>query len=328
MSDIVISGVESVIPSIPASSRTVSILVEDTRRLLYSNTRDQRDKLATAALASATSLTLRYGVNTIQAGSLLAVDLEEYYVWEISGKTATVEPGQYGTPTADHAQNAIVHVNPKFSTFAIFKALNDTVHWLSALGLYRMETVDLTWVPGTLGYDLTGVTDLTSIYQIRRKVDTGGANSDYWPLVQNAQLSRDMSTAEFASGIALFLGDGAVAGNPVRVSYKAPFVAFSSMTDSIVAVSGIPDHLHDLLSIGAAIRLAAPREIKRNFDESQGDTRRANEVPPGANLNSYAGLAVQFRQRVLDEKRRLAEMYPDRKPRLWDVGPTTARRFG
>ena len=328
MSDIVISAVESVIPSIPVASRTVAILVEDARRLLYSNSRDMRDKLATAAAASSTSLTLKYGINSIQAGSLLSVDLEEFYVWEVSGKTVTVEPGQYGTSTASHSQDAIVHINPKFSTFAIFKAINDTVHWLSALGLYRMKTVDLTWVPGTLGYDLTGVTDLTSIYQIRYKADRVGANTDLWPVIHSAQLSRDMSTIEFASGLALFVNDAAVSGNPIRVSYKAPFVPFSSLSDNVFTVSGIPDHLHDLLSIGAAIRLAAPREIRRNFDESQGDTRRANEVPPGANLNSYAGLAVQFRQRVVDEKRRLTEMYPDRKPRLWDVGPTTARRFG
>lgn len=328
MSDIVISGIESVIPSIPVSSRTVASLVEDTRRLLYTNSRDQRDKLAGAIPASSTSLTLKYGVNTIQAGSLLSIDLEEFYVWEISGKIATVEPGQFGTLSAAHSKDAIVHINPKFSTFAIFKAINDTVHVLSALGLYRMQTVDLTWVSGTYGYNLTGVTDLTSIYQVLRKADTGGANTDLWPVVHDWSISRNMDLSEFSSGLALTINEGAVSGNPVRVLYKAPFVPFSSMEDNILSVSGIPEHLHDLLSIGAAIRLAAPREIKRNFDESQGDTRRASEVPPGANLNSYAGLALQFRQRVVDEKWRLTEMYPDRKPRLWDVGPTTRRRFG
>ena len=44
------------------------------------------------------------------------------------------------------------------------------------------------------------------------------------------------------------------------------------------------------------------------------------EVPPGANLNAYAGLAMQFRQRVVQELERLARKYPDHKPRMWDMG--------
>lgn len=318
MSDIVISSIESVIPSVPPSSRTVGVLIEDTRRLLYSNTRDQRDKLAAAIDESATSLTLRYGNNTVQSGSLLSIDLEEFYVWEVSGKVATVEPGQFGTLTAEHAADTIIFINPKFSNFAMFKALNDTVHALAGHGLYRMLNVDLTYTSGVSGYDFLGVTDLSiEPYKVYRKAG-GTANS--WPVVNNYSYARGLDTAVFPSGQAIFINEGAVVGNPIRVLYKAPFNAFSSIADNIESVSGIPTYMHDILSLGAAIRLAAPREIKRNFDESQGDTRRASEVPPGANLNSYAGLAIQYRQRVNQELERLARQYPDHKSRQWDLG--------
>lgn len=328
MSDIVISSYETIIPSAPTNAGTVSTLLEDVRRLLYTNSRDQLDKLATAVAEDAIVIPLRYGVNTVQTGSLLSIDLEEMYVWDVSGKNVTVQRAQFGTGSTAHAEGALIYINPRFPNYHIFQAINNTVRAMSGEGLYRMMAVDIVWSPGTTGYNLPVTVDPSSIYAIRRKADSAGANSDSWPVVHNWSLERNMDTGEFASGYALFVNDAAVSGNPLRVFFKAPFNTFSSTTDNVLNVSGIPVLMHDVISLGAAIRLAAPREIRRNFDEGQGDTRRANEVPPGANLNAYAGLAVQYRQRILQEMTRLSRQYPDRKPRLWDVGPTTRRRFG
>ena len=52
------------------------------------------------------------------------------------------------------------------------------------------------------------------------------------------------------------------------------------------------------------------REIKRNFTESQGDTRRASEVPPGAILQSSRQLQVLRVQRIAAKAARLDAMYP------------------
>jgi hypothetical protein len=54
----------------------------------------------------------------------------------------------------------------------------------------------------------------------------------------------------------------------------------------------------------------APREIKRNFTESQGDTRRGEEVTSGAIGNSIQNLQRLRRDRIQAEAARLIRGYP------------------
>ena len=77
-----------------------------------------------------------------------------------------------------------------------------------------------------------------------------------------------------------------------------------------VSVTGLQPSATDLPPIGAAIRLMAGREIKRNFTESQGDTRRSTEVPPGAIAQSANGLARLRQTRIAAEAARLHALYP------------------
>jgi hypothetical protein len=54
----------------------------------------------------------------------------------------------------------------------------------------------------------------------------------------------------------------------------------------------------------------AGREIKRALTETQGDTRRAQEVPSGAANASLNGLRVQRQNRIVAERARLDAQYP------------------
>jgi len=56
--------------------------------------------------------------------------------------------------------------------------------------------------------------------------------------------------------------------------------------------------------------LMSPREIKRNFTESQGETRRAEEVASGQITNSISQLIRLRRDRIQAEAARLARAYP------------------
>jgi hypothetical protein len=62
--------------------------------------------------------------------------------------------------------------------------------------------------------------------------------------------------------------------------------------------------------MGVQIRLMAPREIKRNFTESQGDTRRADEVGAGAVGASVNNLIRMRRDRITAEAAKLIRQYP------------------
>jgi hypothetical protein len=82
------------------------------------------------------------------------------------------------------------------------------------------------------------------------------------------------------------------------------------ITDDIQQVCGFPLSAEDILILGAQIRLMAPREIKRNFTESQGDTRRSDEVPAGAITNSVNGLIRIRRDRIIAEAMKLDSQHP------------------
>jgi hypothetical protein len=119
-----------------------------------------------------------------------------------------------------------------------------------------------------------------------------------------------MPLTAFASGNMLQLYEPAAPGRAIRVKYRAPFGQLVNLTDNVGTVTGLPDSAMDIPPMGAAMRLVAPREIKRNFTESQGEPRRSEEVPPGAVAGSWRGLAGMRAQRILSEAMRLAAMYP------------------
>lgn len=183
---------------------TAQALVDETRRILYSGQTQEANRLSGAITNSATSLVLKYAPGTAQLrGAILAVDLEEIRVWEFSGNTITVcERGVNGTTAAAHSDLAYVEVQPKFSQFRVLNAINEDLDDLSspANGLFQITTVDLTYNPAVLGYDLTSATNVTDIQFVKYK--TPGP-SKYWPEIHSWRLDRNMASSEFASTFAL-----------------------------------------------------------------------------------------------------------------------------
>jgi hypothetical protein len=295
---------------------TLADVIAECRRYLMTGTREARNTLNGAiASTSSTSFTFTYDLGGINVGSRLSVDLEDVYVYAVSQgtKTATVGRGDNGSTAATHSDGAKVLVNPRFSDYEIFAAINHELQVLSSPsnGLFQVKTVDLTYNGAVDGYDLSSVTDLIQVTGVRYAAV--GSSIEY-PLIDPGlwEHARNLDTAVFASGQALFMRGAVDPGRTMRVSYKAPFVALANLTDNVATVSKLHAEAHDILSLGAAIRLTAGREVHRNFDEVQGNTRRAGEVPPGANLGANRGLQQQYFKRVNEEKARLGVMYPMR----------------
>ena len=107
---------------------------------------------------------------------------------------------------------------------------------------------------------------------------------------------------------------GGYEGRTVRVTTIEPFTALTALDDDITADAGLPSSCADLLAMGAALALGAGREVSRNDTRAQGDTRRANEVPPGAQLGSLNAIRVQYRERLRSELALLLGKYPPRRP--------------
>jgi len=281
-------------------------LVESTKRYLYSGYQDELNRLNGATDATATTLNLAFDPKGLSRGTLIAIDLEEMFVWDINQRAVTVQRGMNGSVATGHNDSALVHIKPKFSSFRIMQELNNELRDLSSPenGLFRVLTVDLTYNAAYSGYDLPG--DILSIHEVRYAGYTG---RDYHKLGL-FEFVRDMPTGDFGSGNALLLKEAAAPGRGIRVKYRAPFGTIGALTDDVPAVTGLPATAVDIPPMGAALRLTVPREIKRNFTEGQPEPRRAEEVPPGAVASSPRGLVALRMQRILAEAARLAAQYP------------------
>ena len=288
---------------------TAGNLVDRTAQNLLAGVVEERNKIASSLDASTTSVPIEYSLGSLREQTVFQVDSELMYIWEVNtaSKTLTVERGFGGTTAATHADGAIVVVSPKFPRWQILQALNDELADLSSPmnGLFQMKTVDISYNGSDRQINLTGITSMIDVYDVRWRY-----LSDDYPVVRRYRLMRDMPTSDFPSGYVLSL-DEPVMSSTIRVIYKDKYTAFSTEA-STLASTGASTELADLLVLGAQIRLLASREVKRNFIESQGDTRRADEVPAGAMNASVTNLLRLRRDRIQAEAARLNRQYPTR----------------
>lgn len=290
---------------------TAADWVNEAEQHLNSGSRESRNKLAAEVTdTTGQTITFTYGLGLIQPGAVIAVDLEVMHVWDVDSTagTATVERGQYGSTAATHLIGSIVYVNPKWSKFAILRAINQDLASLASAGLFKMSTVELTYSASVAGYDLTGVSNLEGIYAVEAKYL--GLTADWVP-IRRYLVARDQNLTDFPSGFALTLLEGGQPGQAIRVLYKSRFTALSALTTD-VATTNLPTSAYDIPPLGAAARLVSPGEVGRNDTTTQGNTRRAEEVPAGAVARSGAYLWQLRRDRVNEEVRELRRLYPVR----------------
>ena len=293
---------------------TVNDWVTTTRSTLMSGYVENRNKLSVAYTKGGTSLTFSYPPDGIRPGARLSIGTNTFYVWTVSGQQATVSAAEDGSTDQDAAVGSLVRVSPRFTDDEIVKALGADLNDLSspANGLFGIGTVDLTYNAILNGYDLgPTASDLISIYEV--KYLTPGPQMDN-PRIHTTgwRLNRNAISSQFPSGISLQLFEPAYPGYNVRVVYRSNFTMPTTLYANVSATGLLPS-AYDIPPLGASIRLMAGREIKRDFTESQGDTRRAGEVPAGAVAASSRNLQILRQQRITSEAAKLEAIYPNFK---------------
>jgi hypothetical protein len=287
---------------------TGSVVINRTLRQLLSGTVEQKNKLAVALSASDTSVVVSYDLDGLRAGAVFEIDSELFYVWEANSgtKTLTVERGWNGTTAATHTVNSIVTLNPRFPRSQILEALNDEIQDLSSPmhGLYQIKFFDLDYNGSDMYINLPPVSNIIDLVSVHVRY-----LADEYIQIRRIKLVRDMPTDDFSSGYAIKFEQPARQGR-LRIVYKAPFTPLTNETQNLSHFAGLPQSCEDIINLGTQIRMMAPRELKRNFTESQGDTRRSEEVPPGAVAGSITNLLRMRRDRITAEAARLTRQYP------------------
>ena len=287
---------------------TTATVIDRTLRQLLSGTVEARNKLASTINSSATSVTATYALESLRAGQVFEIDSEMFYIWEsdVSTKTLTVQRGYAGTTAAAHTSGAIITASPRFPRAQVLEAINDELMDLSSPmhGLFQVKTLDYTYNGTDRMVNLTGVTSMIDLIGVSVRY----LNDDY-PVARKVKLVRDLPTDDFASGFAIKFDQNVYPGR-LRIVYKAAYSGTTSESTDINTTCGVQESITDIVTIGTQIRLMSPREIKRNFTESQGDTRRAEEVGAGAVTASISNMKQLRKDRITAEAARLARAYP------------------
>jgi len=287
---------------------TVAQIIDRTQRQLLSGVVEERNKVSVAVTATAASVTFAYDIAGIRTGSVVEIGSELMYVWNVptSTNTATVERGWNGTTASAHAVNAIAVVNPRFPRSQILESINDDLSDLvsPSNGLYRVKAMDIQYNGNDPMINLPSTNDVIELLEVRLRY-----RSNDYPMIRRTTIVRNMPTSDFGSGTALKFNEPCRSGT-LRITYKAPFGRVVRETDDLQLITGFPVSAEDILVMGAQIRLMTPREVRRNFVESQGDTRRSDEVPAGSQNNSIANIVRLRRERIIAEAAKLDSQYP------------------
>jgi hypothetical protein len=287
---------------------TVGTVIDRTVRQLMSGTVEERNKTVSAITATATSVSFQYDLGGIRPGGVIQIDSELMYVWEIfaGSKSVTVERGWNGTTAAAHVASSVATVDPKFPRAQILEAINAELDDLASPmnGLFQIKTMEMNYNGSDIMVNLPTTDKIIDLISVSVRF----ISTDY-PKIRRVRLIRDLPSDDFNSGCAIRFDEEVRAGRMVVV-YKTPFINVTTEAQNVQNIAGLPTSCEDILIMGAQIRLVNPREVKRNFTESQGDTRRPEEVPSGSVGNSITNLLRMRRDRITSEAAKLARQYP------------------
>jgi hypothetical protein len=278
------------------------------------------NKLVGNVTTNATSLVLLY-TQALDRGHLLGIDDEVFHVWSYdpTSKTATVQPKWHGTKTAAHSDGAIVEVDSRWFRGDVLRALYQELNaWPTSL--YQVLSVTTSAARAQSVIDMPtafqgclGLVDAR--WQRNVLVTTSGTVQsspyDTWPRLRYARIDRDMDVSFFPSGTAVKLGFVPYQAINIRLTAAMPFTA-SLLESTDVQSQGMTESQTDLLCMGAAIRLIHGQEAGRLDRASQGESRRAAEVPPMAATQAAMGLQQRYTKRLREEVQRLQMAWPIR----------------
>ena len=321
---------------------TFGDLIQKVYRRLMGGLRERTVQLTNAIDDTQTTVV----VNGAQAGSIapgviFSCELELMYVtaWVASSNTATVIRGYYNSVPNNHDANVLIYLNPRYSHYDIGVAINDDLRSLSGPtnGLFRVGVAELTYNPVFQGYDLGDLpSNFIDILEIRYRIAPPYRTFPpikKWKVIRWDSQQGGVTDPAFPSGRGLVVYENGWPGLPIYVTYSAPFIRFVDTADSVYNTPATNDEAPpyngyttatvqnlvptqvDLPPLGAEIDLTIPREVSRNFMESQPDPRKASEVPPGAVSGSVNALIARRMQRISEEADRLQRQYT--KIRSW-----------
>jgi hypothetical protein len=280
------------------STTTTADLVRQTRSHVRGAVRSVTNVLAADFTVGQTQMVMQFPVTGVQVGQALEVGVRSYVVTAVNTATQTLGVLPL-TTSLNHLTGARVVMRPQHSTLQIIDAMNAELSDLSAMDLYRVVPVAAD-SEGDIAVPAGALTVL-----------------DVWSDEPNLGVAtRQLPESHFRitdtpTGIEL-RGRGGPDGTRLSfVTFGCSFgwLPLSDDTAVVTDETGLWGEALDILPLGAAVRLLLGTEAQRNVIHTQGETRRAEEVPPGAVSGALRNLAAIKQSRLVSESQRLRQRY-------------------
>ena len=274
---------------------TIEQVAGMTRGLLSGALNNEVTRLATAYNPGDPTISLLHD-KRVGEGSVLSIGLNTFVAaTSTTGREVSVVPGLDGSPDVSQPAGSTVFVRPRHTNWQIVSNLTLTISSLSSAkhGLYQMKTEEFPSDPTWNTYVLAS--DPLKVHRVRYRVI---GSPDQWANSAFEERSTPDGNVVYAPQVP--------GGTTVEVRYGADFSVPESLDDTLEDL-GMPDTYAQMLAVGAARGLALASESRRNQPFSQGDPRRAEEVPMTGNVVVYDRLQRWFRDLVAEERARLVQ---------------------
>lgn len=295
--------------------------VQRIRRQLDASVRHEYNRLGANIDASETVITTDFEPQvSIRDGALLACESELMRVISVNrpAHEVTVIRGFQDSVAAAHLDLTEIQISPRWTLFDIKDAMIAEIDsW--APRLFRVVNYQWTITDSDETLELpVALADAIGVVNLRRQW-TEDSESNSWPELDYRLMRGSVGTwdAVTVSGLLIRVlpNLGVSRAGKVAGLISVPFdVTTDPLEDDedLIADYGLESSMLEVVELGVKMRLLGDQEIGRSARNQQDEPRRAEEVPPGAALQTAQTIRANYDRRLGQEIRKLQTRYPMR----------------
>lgn len=253
----------------------------------------------------------------LRAGSLISVGFERMRVISVDPGPRLVQVVRSWSshqPPGSHAVGSDVWVNSRFDTPSIADALYDEIEsW--DMDLFRVDDALVAVNSEGLIPLPPQFVEPLGVVGVRRRAAAGAVDTatEVWPEAKYRVVYGPKLLSNPASGMAIRLLEP-VSTAEIHVTVGLPFDLSSwAPTTDLVGEVGLRPSMLDVARFGARWRLVSDSEAGRTARIAQGESRVAEETPPGAAGDEALRIYAMYMRRKQTEVLRFRSMFPLRR---------------
>ena len=262
---------------------------------------DQPDVLKSALDDSEVTVTYLGILSGWGTQTTIEIESELMLVTEVdtTGKVATVVRGWLNTTKATHVVDSPIYLNVKMMRSDILDLLNESIGDLNSHDLYGVDTKEVTYDSGKIGYDLDSA--ILTILRVDAQTDSAAS---LWDPVFDYYLV-DNAPTEFGSGKAIMLKSALPFGALFRVVYSKAFIDLADDSKDLESDAGLTPYMTDLPFYFAMSRLMVDAERRRSQLSGAVNHQRAQDAPPFLSLRTGEWYQARYLDKINTSRARL-----------------------